>query len=234
MKRVCIHQPDFAPYLGFFHRLLLVDIFVMHDDVQFLKGGWHHRDKIKTACGEAWLTVPVKRGGFQRKIYEVELSKDDFSRYKRNLDLLRANYGAAPFFKQYFPKINELYLSGHSKLVDLNMDLLIYFFSVFEISVPYIKASELRLDGNGNNKIINILKSLGGTHYLSGTGARAYLDEKLFEKSGLVVEWQDFFSPVYPQLFGDFIPNLSCLDVVFNCGPKSSEILRSCLKEKSV
>lgn len=233
MKRVCIHQPDFAPYLGFFYRLLLVDLFIAYDDAQFVKGGWHHRDKIKTLKGVSWLTLPVHRGPLGRPISEVSLTQNH-KEWKRFLNLLKENYGNTKYFDVYFPKLAEICEGRYERMLDLNMALLEYFYEIFEIRVQSIMSSSLNVKGSNNERLVKMIKAVDGTHYLSGTGARAYLDERLFEKSGLVVEWQEYSPPVYPQLFGDFVPDLSCIDVVFNCGPRSAEILRSCLKEKSV
>lgn len=229
MKRICIHQPDFLPYLGFFHRLLCTDLFIVLDDVQFLRkgSGWHNRDIIKTPRGISWLTLSVKKGNLQQKINEVLLSEDD-KWITKNLNLLKENYNQAPYFKDYFPNIRDIYLSGFCKMTDLNLAFLKFFYGLFELEVSSVLSSELNVEGQKNEKLIHLIKAVGGTHYLSGVGAKDYLDEQLFANEGIVVEWQQFRPPIYPQLYGDFIPNLSCIDLLFNYGPKSKDILRSC------
>lgn len=131
MKRVCIHQPDFLPYLGFFQRLLISDVFIVHDDVQFMQRGWHHRDKIKTRHGERWLTLPVKKGHYRRNINQVEISKDDAVRFTKNLNFLKESYSKAFYFDKYFNKIKDIYLSDFIKMIDLNMAFLHFFFELF-------------------------------------------------------------------------------------------------------
>lgn len=232
MKRVCIHQPDFAPYLGFFHRLLLVDLFIVLDDVQFLRRGWHHRDKIKTPQGERWLTLSIKKGDFYQKINQVILSENRDVWVTRHLNLLMENYRRAPYFDEYFPRIRSIYQTGFSKLVDLNLAFLQFFFEIFDTHVVTVLSSTLNVPGKSNQKLINLVKAVGGTHYLSGIGARAYLDEQMFADEGITVEWQQFQHPVYPQLHGEFIPNLSCIDLLFNCGPGAKEVLWSCIEAK--
>lgn len=229
MRVVCIHQPDFLPYLGFFHRLLFADVFVYLDDAQFLRrgSGWHNRDKIKTAGGEKWLTLPVKQGPLRRQIREVALSETGDWREK-HLNLLRENYRAAPFFRERYPAIEALYRAGDTMLVDLNVRLLRHFYEVFGLRVSEVFSSDLAVPGRRNEKLIALVRAVGGTHYLSGTGARAYLDEGLFAAAGIPVRWQRFEHPVYPQLHGPFIPYLSCIDALFNCGPGAREVLRSC------
>ena len=233
MKRVCIHQPDFLPYLGFFHRLLFVDLFIVLDDVQFLRkgSGWHNRDKIKTRSGETWLTLSIQKGKMDQKINEVMLSKNT-GWIQKNLNLLMENYRKAPCFSEYFPEIKEIYSRGFLKMIDMNMAFLGFFFDIFDLNVPIVFSSELNAGGHKNEKLINLLKAVNGTHYLSGTGARDYMKVDLFEKEGIAVEWQKFQHPVYPQLHGEFLPYLSCIDLLFNCGAGSREILRSCQNEQ--
>jgi len=233
MKMVCIHQPDFLPYLGFFHRLLSIDTFILLDDVQFLRkgSGWHNRDKIKTKQGEKWLTLSVTKGRLNQKINQVLLSeKNDW--ITKNLNLLKENYKEASYFDEYFPLIRDIYMGNFDKMIDLNVAFLHFFFDVFNLEMNTIFSSDLHVEGHKNQKIINLLKSVNCNHYLSGVGAKAYLDEQLFENEGIIVEWQDFHHPVYPQLHGEFIPNLSCIDLLFNCGPKSKDILWSCKNKK--
>jgi len=230
VKYVCIHQPDFVPYLGFFHRLLFSDIFIIHDDVQFLRNGWHHRDKIKTKYGVKWLTLSVKKGKVNQEIRNVMLSENIHVWIKKKMNILKDSYGKASYFNDYFPQIEELFFSDVSKLIDLNMKFINFFLDIFDIKVKIIFSSDLNVNGYKTEKIINIMRAINRSHYLSGIGAKAYFDEKMFIKDGLQVKWQHFQHPIYPQLYGDFMPNLSCIDLLFNCGHKSKDILRSCEK----
>jgi len=228
MKKICIHQPDFLPYLGFFHRLLSIDLFIILDDVQFEKGGWHHRDKIKTKQGEQWLSLSIKKGVFPQNINQVELAKNSHIWVEKNLNLLIENYKRSQFFDSYFPEIQKIYLTGFQKMTDLNIAFLDFFLEVFDLQVNVVISSSLNTEGHSNQKLINLIKVTDGTHYLSGVGARAYLNEEMFTQEGIIVEWQNFSHPIYPQLHGEFIPYLSCIDLLFNCGSKSKDILRLC------
>lgn len=229
MRVVCIHQPDFLPYLGFFQRLLSSDLFVYLDDAQFLRkgSGWHNRDRIKTAAGETWLTLPVKAGHLHRRICEVALSEAGHWR-RKHLNVLRENYRKAPFFPEYFPAIEALYLADAALMVEFNVRLLRFFYEILDLRVNEVFSSALGVPGQSNQKLINLIRAVGGTHYLSGSGARAYLDEKMFAAAGITVLWQRFEQPVYPQLHGAFIPYLSCIDALFNCGPAIKDLVRSC------
>ena len=228
-KTVVIHQPDFLPYLGFFHRFLLADMWVVFDDVQFLAGSrsWHNRDKIKTPHGERWITVGVKKVPRETMINEVYLADDGWE--ERSLNLLKENYRKALFFNEIFPCIEKLYSHDCEKLVDFNMRSIEMLMNMFDIKIETVFASTLNAAGKKTEKLVDICKKVGGTAYLTGTGSRDYLQEPLFEAEGIKVIWQDFKHPVYSQLYGEFIPYLSAIDVLFNCGiEKSREIIRSC------
>ena len=228
MKTICIHQPDFLPYLGFFHRLLEIDLFIILDDVQFERGGWHHRDKIKTKQGEQWLSLSTKKGVFPQNINQVELAEKSHVWVKKNLNLLIENYKSSLFFDTYFPEIQKIYFTGFQKMTDLNMAFLQFLLKAFDLQVDIVISSSLNTEGQSNQKLINLIKATDGTHYLSGVGARAYLNEEMFAQEGISVEWQNFSHPIYPQLHGEFIPYLSSIDLLFNCGSRSKDILRLC------
>lgn len=232
MKRVCIHQPDFAPYLGFFDRLLDSDLFVILDDAQFQKGGWNHRDQIKTPRGPAWLTLSVTKGPLHRPILDVELAANREVWVAKNLNQLRENYEQAPFFERVFPEIAAIYQQPWTYMVDINMAFLRYLLDRLEIDVEIVHSSTLGIPGASNQRLVDILRAVGGDHYISGTGALAYLDHELFGSAGIVLEIQQFHHPIYPQLFGDFIPFLSTFDLLLNCGPNARDIVRSCRAPK--
>jgi hypothetical protein len=227
MLTVCIHQPDFAPYLGFFHRLLLADHFVLLDDAQFIKGGWHNRDRIKGKNGPVWLTLSINKK-FPQQINEAALS-DNPQWIEDNLNLLRDCYRNSPCFEEVFSRIEAIYRGKNRRMVDLNVAILELALEYFEITIPMTYASQYAVTAKSNARLITLVQSVGGDNYLTGTGSRNYLDEALFEEAGIKVQWQQFKHPVYPQLNGEFEPMLSCLDLIFNCGKGSANILRSTL-----
>lgn len=230
-KTVVIHQPDFLPYLGFFHRLIHADLFVILDNAQYVNGtsqSWMNRDKVKTSQGEKWLTVSVKKAPRETPINRIELSGNaDWK--KNNLNLIRQNYRDAPFFAEIYPHLEQLYLYDGTLLIEFNMKSIEMLAKLLDIEIPTAFASTLPAVGKKNEHLLNILQEVGATHYLSGLGAKAYVDPKLYERAKIEIVWQDFVHPVYPQLHGAFIPCLSSIDVLFNCGVgKSREILRFC------
>jgi hypothetical protein len=226
-RRAVIHQPDFAPYLGYFQRLIGCDVFVLLDHVQFSKGGWHNRDKIKSASGEKWITIPVRlKGKGLSPINRVSINNDDDWR-KSHLSQLDQFYGKAPGFGEVFPAVQRLYTQESDSLLEFNMGFLRWLFECFAIEVETLFSSSLEPQGKSNEMLVNILVEIGATEYLSGVGARNYFREEPFAEAGINVTWQEFHHPVYPQLHGEFVPYLSSLDLLFNCGiEKSREIIR--------
>lgn len=229
-RTVVIHQPDFLPYIGFFHKFLNADLWVILDNVQYVSGSrsWHHRDKIKTPNGEKWVTVSVQKAKRDAKINEIILSKDvDWQ--SANLNLIIQNYKDAPFFEEINPFIDALYKYKCEKMMDFNLKSIEILMDMFGIKIEKRLASELNPEGKSNELLVDILKKAGATAYLSGQGAKDYYDPQPYNNAGINVLWQDFKHPVYPQLYGEFIPYLSSIDLLFNCGIENSrKILRSC------
>ncbi len=225
--RVAIHQPNFLPYLGFFNKVKESDVFVLYDSAQYSIRDYHNRNKIKTTDNSSWISIPVsvKLG---QKINEVEIADHNF--IQKHLGLLKFYYAKAKYFNEYFPLIEKLYLSTQDKkkLFDINKIFLEFVFDFLEIKTKIVKSSDLGIDFNtkkSTEAIIEICQRLGATEYLSGVGAREYLDEKLFIKAKIKLIWQSFKHPVYVQLWGEFQPNLSILDAIFNIGPETKNMI---------
>ncbi|MBI5637160.1 MAG: WbqC family protein [Nitrospinae bacterium] len=230
-KAVVIHQPDFAPYLGFFHRFLNADMYIALDHVQFVNGtsrAWTHRDKIKTEQGEKWLTVGVKKAPRDTAINDIELSTTADWR-RDNLRLLEQHYRNAPFFAEMMPEINRLYAQPFRMLRDFNMASIEMLMDLLDVRIPWVWSSGLDPVGTKNELLVDLLRKVSATHYCSGVGARDYFDPAPFREAGIEVVWQKFTPPAYPQLYGKFVPYLSSIDLLFNCGvEKSREILKGC------
>lgn len=229
-KVVVIHQPDFAPYLGFFHRFLYADFYIALDHVQFVNGtsrAWTHRDKIKTAQGGKWLTVSVKKAPRDTAINQVELSTDIDWR-QGNLSLLEQNYGKAPCYDEVMPEVEQLYTRPFTMLRDFNMASIEMLMDMLDVRIPWEWSSALEPSGTKNELLAGLAKKVSASHYLSGVGARDYFRPEPFADAGIEVIWQGFTHPLYAQQFGEFVPYLSALDVLFNHGVMvSREILRS-------
>ena len=230
MKIAVIHQPDFLPYLGFFHRLMYANIFVLLDHVQFVTNGrnsWTHRDKIKTIKGENWLTVGVRKAKLGTPINEIMLANTEWR--SENLNLLKENYRNAPYYSEIFPQLEALYAKPYERLVEFNVASIQLLMDWFEIKIPLVYSSGLAPTGKKNELLVDILGKIGATDYLSGVGARSYFAPEPYDSAGINVRWQDFNHPQYPQQFGGFTPFLSSIDMFFNCGIDGAKnILRNC------
>ena len=233
-RTVVIHQPDFLPHLAFFHRLLYADLFVLLDTAQYVTGtsrSWMNRDKIKTRNGAKWITVPVQKSKRGARIMDIALLPTDQWRTD-GLRLIAENYKEAPFFNVVFPSIEELYRCKCERLLDFNLKSITMLMELLGIKIETTLASSLNPVGKANELLVDILVKTDATTYLSGVGATDYYDPEPFKTANIAVIWQDFQHPVYPQLYGDFIPYLSSIDLLFNCGlVRSRELLHNLKKE---
>lgn len=232
-KLVVIHQPDFMPYLGFFHRLLIADIYIVLGNVQFVNDSsrsWTNRDKIKTPNGAKWITVPVNKCPRNTMINEVTISSAiDWKR--EHLTALQINYKNSPCFGEVYPHIEKLYSNEAEYLADFTFASIKMLMSLLDIDIAVLYSSDLNVEGTSNTRIARLVKAVGSHRYLSGIGAKDYYDPEIYKNEGVEVIWQEFTHPVYPQQFDDFITNLSSIDLLFNCGiEKSRKILRGCLQ----
>jgi hypothetical protein len=229
-KTVVIHQPDFLPYLGFFHRLLQADLYLALDHVQLVQHtsrAWTHRDKIKTRMGAAWLSLSVQKCPIDTAIANVALSPGKLWR-TANLNLLTENYRRTSYYEMVFREIERVYEMPIDRLASFNMALIDLLCHWLGIGVESVHSSELEPRGQKSEMVADLVASVGGTRYLSGIGARGYHDQAPFDQRGIEVVWQDFTHPVYPQQFGEFVPYLSTIDALFNCGPEETiRLLRS-------
>lgn len=221
------HQPQFLPWLGFFDKLDRADVFVLLDNVQYKKNEWQNRNRIKGSRGPQWLTVPVSfRHG--ERIREVAVSlREDWPR--RHLATLRACYGRSDHFERFYRWCEKLIAEPRwERLSELNVALLDAVRHELGISTTVLLASEIGPEtSDRDGRLIALCRDLGADTYLAGAGGRAYMNVERFAEDGIRVEFQDYRHPVYPQLFGEFQPALSVLDLLFNCGPGSLTVIRN-------
>jgi hypothetical protein len=224
-RTLVVLQPGYLPWLGFFDQLLRSDIFVLYDDVQFDKNGWRNRNRIKSPTGPHWLTVPVRIRSLTQRILETQI--DDRQPWARkHLGTIKQFYAGAPFLKRYLPELEEL-LAGRrwDRLIDLDVAVIQLFCAWLRIERQMVRASELGIGGERSERLLNICRHLGARRYLSGNAAQSYLDVELFVRHGIEVKFQNYEHPVYPQQHGQFVPLLSALDLLLNCGDESAAIV---------
>lgn len=225
MSTVVIHQPDFIPWLGFFHRLVGADTFIVLDDVQFLRQGWHHRDKIKLHGKPHWLTVPVETATrYTQKISETRIAPHKGWK-RRHLTTLTHAYGKAPYFTRIFHRVEEIYKIDHTMLMDLNLDLLRWLMGILGIEVCQYRSSSFGIDATGTERLVGLVEAVKGRVYLTGEGSHGYLDETVFTNRGLTVQWQKYRPNAYAQGTPPFIGGLSVLDALFYLGPRGTRAL---------
>ncbi|MFX1535214.1 MAG: WbqC family protein [Promethearchaeota archaeon] len=227
MTTVVITQPTYLPWTGYFRVIKEADIGVFLDNVQFETRSWQSRNRIKTPHGWIWLTVPTHHNS-ESKICDVEI--DNSKPWKRqHLNAIKTCYGKAKYFKDYFPFFKSVYESEWTKIAALDMHIIKYLANQLGLNTLFLQASNLEIEGKRTRLLFNICKKLNANRYVSSIGAKKYMEDDgakaLFEKGGIEVEFLQFNNPTYPQLFGDFIPEMSFLDCLFNCGPECSKIM---------
>ncbi|WP_342304729.1 WbqC family protein [Methanolobus sp. ZRKC5] len=218
MTTVSIHQPNYLPYLGFFDKMANSDIFVIHDDVQFNRRDFQHRNKIRTFDGWKWLSIPVKKKtGY---IFDIDINNDKQNNSASWSEIhyreIYANYSHCPFFSEYEDELFSIYNTKHEKLIDFNMSLIKFLIEAFDIDVELVFASKFGFKSSSSEKIIELVSALGGDCYISGIGGYNYLDTSIF--GNIEVVFQNFNHPIYPQRFEGFESNMSSIDALFNVG----------------
>jgi hypothetical protein len=221
-KIVVAHQPEFLPYIGFFQRLLKADLFIIADTVQYEKQNFQNRNRIKTARGAKWITASITKHPVETKFNQILLSNTIDWKIE-HLCLIKENYKIAPFFHQVYPIIEEIYNYRCEKLIDFNINSISTLCKLFEIDIDIVLSSSLDVQGKKNDLIIDMLKKVGATDYISGDGAKKYYDPIPYEAADINVIWQSFKHPVYQQINGSFLPHMSSIDLLLNCGIEESQ-----------
>lgn len=227
-RSVGIHQPHYLPWLRYFEKIARSDVFVLLDDVQYEKNGFQNRNKIKTAQGWTYLTVPVKKP-LLVPINEV-LIDNSTPWAEKHLRAIELNYRRAPCFEQYWEALVNLYTAQWERLSALNEGMLRCFLDALGIDTPLLRSSELPTTGQSTDRLIDICKAVDADVYLSGAhAAGAYLNEEAFHSAGICLGLQEWKAPVYAQRFpsAGFIPDLSIIDLLLNAGPQSLDLLLS-------
>ncbi|MCX7982783.1 MAG: WbqC family protein [Syntrophales bacterium] len=222
-----IHQPQYLPWLGYFDKIDRSDVFVLLDTVQYKKNEWQNRNRIKTATGPQWLTVPVLYR-FGQKIMEVEINNKERWQHK-HWQALVTNYARAPYWDFLTPFLENMLKQRWDKIGALNIEIVKGLCEILGIKTPLYVASELgSFPDTPDERLIAITRQVGADTYLAGSGGHNYMDLQAYESAGVKVIFQEFRHPVYRQLFSrEFISHLSVIDLIYNHGPESLNIIRS-------
>lgn len=221
---VAIHQPHYLPWLRYFEKIARADVFVVLDTVQYTKNGWQNRNRIKGPRGPLRLTVPV-HAALGETIGGIGI--DNAAPWARkHWRTLVQHYAPTPYFAGHAPFFEAVYAERWEHLSDLNCRLIEYLAAALGIHTPMVRASECPVPGDGAERLINLVRAVGGDTYYSGAYALdAYLDARALEAAGIRLLLQEWSAPVYPQRYGPFAADLSIVDLLFNCGPASRETL---------
>jgi hypothetical protein len=220
------NQPYFFPYPGFFYKAHLADLMVILDTVQFPQGTtWITRNRFKNDQGIIWMTIPVwKKGLGLQRIDKVRICYEG-TWMKKHLASFRQAYKNAPYFAEHMSFVSETFSLNHERLIDLNMAIVHYLARQLGVKTKLKLLSELGVEEKGDKLLIQLCKQIGASRYLVHQAAGKYLNGELFQKAGIRLQFFKCPTWIYPQLWGDFLSDLSALDLLFNCGPKAHNIM---------
>lgn len=216
------------PWVGLLEQMRLADIFVHYDDVQFSKGSFVNRVQLKLPEGIRWMTVPIQEFRFGQRINELQPNNTRNWR-RQHLDLLARSFETSPFRSDALGLVEHVYDHEYTGLSDLSRASMIalaeYFGFVSERK--FVRICELGIQGSGTDRVLEVVKQLGGNKYITGHGAVRYLNHEKFEKAGIDVEYMNYLCTPYPQTNGTFTPYISALDLVANLGRAGDEVIAS-------
>jgi hypothetical protein len=224
--KLAIIQPSYIPWRGYFHQIQKADVFMFYDDVQYDKHGWRNRNRVKTANGTTWLTIPVAARGNvveSTPILEIRCASGQWRR--KHWSTLRQSYGRAPHFERYAPLLEAFYEGREERLAELTVYLTRELARELRIEhTRFVRSSELPgIQGSGTDRLIALLRATGADHFISGPRARAYIDEPKLAAAGVTLEYMVYDYPEYEQLYPPYDPRVSILDLLFMLGPEAGE-----------
>lgn len=227
--KVGVIQSNFLPWRGYFDFIREVDLFITHDDLQYTKGDWRNRNRIKTPRGSEWITVPVS---YRKTSQLIEGTPVDYSTpwAQKMLNRMRESYRRSPHFEPYFSELSDLLTQPAVSISDLNLRLIKWVCLKLEIDTPIRMSREYHPQGAKTERLIGILQQVGASTYLSGPAAQAYLMPEMFDQAGIQLEFKQYDYPEYQQLYPPFDPAVSVIDLLFMMGRDSIIYLES--KEK--
>lgn len=223
MKKIAIIQSAYIPWKGLFDLLGRCDEYVIFDSVQYARRHWHNRNKIKTAAGLVWITIPVITGGkFDQPISDVKIEKSWADKHWRAIENA---YSRAPYFEEIAPSLKQCYRDADSldRLSVVNELFMRHMLDLLALPTRMTTDADYPCEGIKTQRLLTISRAAGATHYLSGPSAKDYFDEDMFTREGIATEWMDYRGyPEYPQLHGNFEHGVSIIDTLFNVGVEAT------------
>jgi WbqC-like protein family len=224
---VVISQPMFFPWVGLFEQVRLANIYVHYGDVQFSKGSFVNRVQIKTAHGPKWITVPLEGLSLGQSIDDVKVGATDWKR--RHLGVLEQSYADAPHVELMLELVSSVYSREFATIGELSkasLEAVCNFYGLHS-GRRFLDVRDLGIEGTGSQRVLEIVRALGGKTYVTGWGARNYLAHERFERERIAVEYMNYEKVPYPQLHGAFNPSVSVLDLIANTGKSGVDVIRS-------
>lgn len=224
---VVISQSMYFPWVGLLEQIRLADVFIHYDDVQFTRG-FYNRVQIKTPQGSKWITVPIRGHHRGKNIDEVEIDNQADWRIMHR-DILRQAYLKSPFRDDMLKIVDHVFAQPARTLSEISKASVLALSDYFEFSdnCEFLESNELGVEGKSSQRLHDLVKSQGGSIYITGHGASNYLDHLLFEKSGITVKYMKYQCVPYQQLHGEFTPYVTALDLVANCGREGVSVIQS-------
>jgi hypothetical protein len=225
---VVISQPMFFPWVGMFEQIRLADVYVHYSDVPFSKGSFVNRVQIKTAAGIVWMTIPVRDLTLGRPICDVKINYQKNWRHKHR-EMLKQSYSKAPFCTDMLDIVDGVYAESHVTLDTLSKASIAAVYSYLDLGDErqFLDIRDLGILGSSSRRVLDTVLAVGGDLYVTGHGARNYLDHELFDCANVRVEYMDYRKTPYPQLHGPFTPFVSILDLIANAGRASVDYINS-------
>jgi len=228
MKKIAILQSNYIPWKGYFDLINMVDEFILYDDMQYTKRDWRNRNKIKTANGSKWLTIPVAvKGKYFQKINETKISDKDWA--KKHWQQIEQNYSKSKYFIDYKDIFEELYLTCDEKyLSKINHKFILNICNILKIDTKIRFSDEFELVDGQTEKLLQVCKDCNADIYISGPSAQSYFDTELAKKEGISTQWIDYSNyKNYNQLYPPFEHAVSIIDLIFNEGINAKKFLKS-------
>jgi hypothetical protein len=227
-KKVAIVQSNYIPWKGYFDLINKADEFILFDDMQYTRRDWRNRNRIKGPAGLIWLTIPVEsKGKYFQSIKETVINDPGWNR--RHWQSIIQNYSKARYFRTYRDAIQDLYLGCNERfLSQINYRFLVRICDLLGIKTRLSWSMDYPLIEGKTERLVDLCKKAGASEYLSGPSAKTYMDEEIFRSEGIILEYVDYSGyPEYHQLYGDFVHEVSVLDLIFNEGPEATKYMKS-------
>ncbi|SCA56292.1 conserved hypothetical protein [Candidatus Terasakiella magnetica] len=222
--KITIHQPEHMPWSGYFHKMAQADQYVLLDNVQFKKNNWQNRNRIIDRAGNVlWLSVPVNMKGHISSTIRETTIQNSQKWQKKYIGRIRGAYAKHPYFKEYWPELENILTTEYDFIWQLNVRLIEFFKNILLIETPLVFASDLETHGNSTDLLLSICQALNADTYISGPDGASYMELEKFAQVKVDIVFHSFKPPVYEAR--NFEPGLSTLDLIMNCGPDSREII---------